>query len=130
PKQSYNWPHRNEQTVPNTHVRNTVLSLKCSCPLQERGCEWLGTLGKCENHLDVCSYVHEKCKLGCGIELPRHELDMHVNEKCVHRKIRCEHCHIDFKVYNMLTHQAKCPYFPLQCVKRCGTTSHSVPKLP
>ena len=40
-------------TNPNTHVRNTVLSLKCSCPLSQRGCEWLGTLGECEEHLDV-----------------------------------------------------------------------------
>ncbi|KAI6653157.1 TNF receptor-associated factor 4 isoform X1, partial [Oopsacas minuta] len=103
PKQSYNWPHRNEQTIPNTHVRNTVLSLKCSCPLKERGCEWLGTLGECENHLDACSHVHEKCKFGCGIVLQREELKIHMNDKCEYRK------------YHVGSVQ-------LKCEKGCGTT--------
>ena len=33
----------NEQTIPNANVRNTILSLKCTCPLTKRGCEWLGS---------------------------------------------------------------------------------------
>ncbi|KAI6647249.1 TNF receptor-associated factor 4 isoform X2 [Oopsacas minuta] len=110
-----------EQTHPNIYVRDTVLSLKCSCPLFQRGCEWLGTLGECENHLDVCSHVHEKCKLGCDIVLPRHELSIHVSEQCNFREIPCEHCQTDFKVCDMPDHIEKCPKMPLKCELKCGT---------
>ncbi|KAI6647241.1 TRAF-like protein [Oopsacas minuta] len=110
-----------EQTHPNIYVRDTVLSLKCSCPLSQRGCEWLGTLGECENHLDVCSYVHKKCKLGCEIVLPRHELKIHVSEQCNFREIPCEHCQTDFKAGDMPVHIEKCPKMPLKCELKCGT---------
>ena len=36
----------------NVPVRKMINTLKCSCPLIERGCEWLGTLEDCEDHLD------------------------------------------------------------------------------
>ncbi|KAI6647250.1 hypothetical protein LOD99_12247 [Oopsacas minuta] len=110
-----------DQTHPNMHVRDTVLSLKCSCPLFQRSCEWLGTLGECENHLEVCSHVHEKCKLGCDMELPRHELKVHVSEKCKLREIPCEHCKKDFKACDMPNHIEKCPKMPLKCDLKCGT---------
>ncbi|KAI6646810.1 hypothetical protein LOD99_9209 [Oopsacas minuta] len=87
-----------EQKHQNAHVSKTVLSLKSSCPSYNRGCEWLGTLGECENHLNVCGYVHEKCKLGYEIGLPRHELNIDMKETCLYRKIPCEHCKHDFKV--------------------------------
>ena len=41
-----------------TAIRKTINSLKCCCPLIERGCKWLGTLEDCENHLDTCGYVY------------------------------------------------------------------------
>ncbi|KAI6646807.1 TNF receptor-associated factor 4 [Oopsacas minuta] len=110
-----------EQTSPNTHVRDTVLSLKCSCPLQKRGCEWLGTLGECENHLDVCRHVYEKCKLECKIVLSRHELKIHVSEKCNFRQISCEHCKKDFRVCDMSNHLKKCPKIRMTCEQKCGT---------
>ena len=47
--------------TPNVAVRKMVSSLKCSCPLLERGCEWLGTLKDLETHLDTCDYVGDKC---------------------------------------------------------------------
>ncbi|KAI6647242.1 TNF receptor-associated factor 4-like isoform X1 [Oopsacas minuta] len=109
-----------EQTHPNMHVRDTVLSLKCSCPLSQRGCEWLGTLGECENHLDVCSHVHEKCKLGCEIALPRHELKIHVSEKCKLRGILCEHCQTDLKAQDLPNHLEECQNIPQTCELGCG----------
>ena len=60
-----------EQTHPNIHVNNTIICFKCYCPLLSRGCDWLGTLGDCENHLDTCGYVQEMCKLKCGVVLQR-----------------------------------------------------------
>ena len=34
----------------------------------------LGTLGNCEDHLDKCDYVYERCELGCGELWQREEL--------------------------------------------------------
>ena len=48
-----------EQTHPNLQMDNLILSFKCSCPLIERGCKWLGALGGCQEHLDTCGYVIE-----------------------------------------------------------------------
>ena len=45
-----------------------INSLKCSCPLIERGCE---------KHLDACGYVRESCKLKCGVVLRREELGIY-----------------------------------------------------
>ncbi|KAI6660586.1 TNF receptor-associated factor 4-like [Oopsacas minuta] len=114
-KQESLYSEQYEQTIPNAHVRNTVLSLKCSCPLFERGCKWLGILEKCENHLDLCSHVYEKCKLGCGIVLQRHKLKRHVCEK---RKFRETPCQTDFKVSDMP--QEECPKMALTCELGCG----------
>ncbi|KAI6646808.1 TNF receptor-associated factor 4 [Oopsacas minuta] len=112
---------RYEQISPNIHVRNTVNSLKCSCPLQKRGCEWLGTLAECENHLHLCSHVHEKCKLGCDIVLPCHELSIHIREECTFREISCEHCKKGFRVCDMSNHLKKCPKIRMTCEQKCGT---------
>ncbi|KAI6647984.1 TNF receptor-associated factor 4-like isoform X1 [Oopsacas minuta] len=110
----------NEQTHPNTHVRNTISSLKSTCPLSTRGCEWLGTLGECENHLDMCSNVHEICKLGCDIVLPRYELVNHMSEKCLQRVIPCEHCEKNFRVCNMSSHMNDCLKMLQTCELGCG----------
>ena len=76
--------HSPPQQIPNVTLRKTVNSLKCSCPLSERGCKWLGTLEYCEEHLDTCVYVRDKCKLGCGEVLQRNKLKVH-EEKCPDR---------------------------------------------
>ncbi|KAI6647251.1 TNF receptor-associated factor 4 [Oopsacas minuta] len=111
---------KGEQTHQNAHVSNTVFPLKCSCPLFNRGCDWLGKLGECENHLDLCGHVHEKCKLGCDIVLPRHELSSHIREECTFRKIPCEHCQRGITPYDMLNHLEKCQKIPLSCELGCG----------
>ena len=109
-----------EQTHPNIHVSNMILSFKCSCPLMVRGCKWLGTLRNCENHLDTCGYVYETCKLRCGVVLQRYELNVHDMEKCPQRIVECKHCNNEFKSCELHTHLDKCPKMEVSCELKCG----------
>ena len=77
--QTYQTSH--SQQNPNIPVRKMVSSLKCSCPLIQRGCEWLGTLQYCEDHLDTCGYVRDECRLGCGEVLQRNEFKLHIRRQ-------------------------------------------------
>ena len=74
--------------------------LKCSCPLIQRGYEWLGTLQYCEDHLDTCGYVRDECNLECGEVLHRNELKLH-KDSCSYRKVKYEHCFRKFKFRDM-----------------------------
>ena len=111
---------KGEQTHPNLQMDNMILSFKCSCPLIARGCNWLGLLGGCQNHLDKCGYVYGTCKLGCGKEMTRNELRIHVTDTCVQRRIQCEHCKGDFKLCDMFAHLDVCPKMEVSCELKCG----------
>ena len=109
---------KGEQTNPNLQVRNTVSDLKSICPIHERGCKWEGNLGECEKHLEVCDYVYEMCKLGCGLVFTRDGLKIHSKE-CSHRKVSCEHCNAGFKYRDLPTHHSMCDKMPVRCVLGC-----------
>ena len=109
-----------EQVHPNIQMDNMILSFKCSCPLITRGCNWLGVLGDCQNHLDTCGYVYEMCKLRCGVVLQRDELNVHEMEKCPQRIVECEHCNNEFKSCELHTHLDKCPKMEVSCELKCG----------
>ena len=106
--------------TPNEVVRKMVNSLKCSCPLLERGCEWLGTLKDCEEHLDTCGYVRDQCKLGCGAVLHRNKLRAHEEDNCSYRKVECEHCIQYFTFRDMSAHLDVCPKMKVSCELKCG----------
>ena len=105
--------------TPNEVVKKMVNSLKCSCPLLERGCEWIGTLKDCEKHLETCSYVRDQCKLACGAVLHRNKLRAHEAEKCPNRKVECEHCNQYFTFGDLTTHHKECPKIELSCELKC-----------
>ena len=111
---------QDEQTHPNLHMNNMVYSLKCTCPLNNRGCTWLGTLEECEEHLDMCGYVLEKCVLDCGIVSPSDGQKNHVKDNCVQRLIACEHCCNKFKFCDMSEHLNRCPMINVECSLKCG----------
>ena len=106
--------------TPNVAVRKMVDSLKCSCPLIERGCKWLGTLKDCEDHLDTCGYVHALCKLKCGIVIQRNELKLHEEKKCLLLIAECKHCKGEMKLGDMSIHLGVCPKMEVSCELRCG----------
>ena len=105
---------------PNEVVRKMVNSLKCSCPLLERGCRWLRTLKDCEEHLDTCGYVRDQCKLGCGAVLHRNKLRAHEADNCSNRKVECEHCNQYFTFRDLTTHHKECPKMEVSCELKCG----------
>ena len=106
---------RSSKQIPNRNVREMINSLKCSCPLYSRGCLWLGTLEKCENHLDTCGHVYEACKLGCGELLKREEMEQHFRHDCVQRIIQCENCYIDLIFCDNPKHLQECPKMKVPC---------------
>ena len=106
-----------EQMSPNVNVRNTIISLKCACPLSKRGCEWLGRLEIVENHLNTCGHVHESCQLLCGVVTTRDEMGRHVREECSQREEACLHYSGVHKVCEMVEHGK---VFVL-CELGCGT---------
>ena len=109
-----------EQTHPNLHMSNSVLSFKCSCPLSARGCGWLGALGGCQDHLDTCGYVYEMCKLRCGVVLQRNELKVHEKENCPQRIVGCKCCMKNFKSCDLTNHLFRCPKMEVFCEQKCG----------
>ena len=104
---------------PNIAVRKMINSLKCSCPLSGRGCEWLGTINDCEDHLDMCGYVSDKC-LNCGTVLHRNELNIYEEEKCPQCTVKCEHCNEEFSFGELTIHLGKCPKMKVSCKLKCG----------
>ena len=109
-----------EQANSNLQMDNMILSFKSSCPLIARGCEWLGVLGGCQNHLDTCGYVYETCKLRCGVVLQRNKLSVHEMEKCPHRIVECEHCNNEFEFCELHTHLGVCHKMEVSCELKCG----------
>ena len=109
-----------EQANFNLQMDKMILSFKCSCPLIVRGCKWLGALGGCEEHLDMCDYVLETCKLRCGVVLQRDELKVHEKEKCPQRIVECKHCRKELKSCELATHVEMCPKMEVSCELKCG----------
>ena len=109
-----------EQIHPNLQMDNMVLSFKCSCPLIARGCNWLGALRSCQNHLDTCGYVQQACKSRCGVVLQRDQLQAHEEEKCLQRIVTCKHCSDNFKFCELSTHLDECPKMEVSCELKCG----------
>ena len=104
----------------NAPIRDTILSLKCRCPLSTRGCDWLGTLENIENHLTTCGHVSVTCELKCKMVLKRNEMLEHVLEKCPLRKIACLHCTGKYKACEMEEHVKVCKKVEMLCELGCG----------
>ena len=112
---------KDENTNPVEFLRNNILSLKCTCPLSKRGCEWLGRLEIVENHLTTCGHVYESCQLLCGVVTTRDEMGRHVREECSQREEACLHCSGVHKVCEMVEHVKVCGKVFVLCELGCGT---------
>ena len=110
-----------ENTHPHESINDTILSLKCACPLSKRGCEWLGRLEIVENHLTTCGHVYESCQLLCGVVTTRDEMGRHVREECSQREEACLHCSGVHKVCEMVEHVKVCGKVFVLCELGCGT---------
>ena len=110
-----------ENTNPHESINDTILSLKCTCPLSKRGCEWLGRLENVENHLTTCGHVYESCQLLCGVVTTRDEMGRHVREECSQHEEACLHCSGVHKVCEMVEHVKVCGKVFMLCELGCGT---------
>ena len=117
----FNCMRGDESIGPNANIHNTILSLKCACPLIKRGCEWLGRLESVENHLTTCGHVYESCQLLCGVVTTRDEMGSHVREECSKREEACLHCSGVHKVCEMVDHVKVCERVEVLCELGCGT---------
>ena len=119
--------HQNFSTMKPLKYQRQMDCLKVKCSMRGRGCDWLGTLGQLDAHLDPdqdnCQHVDIKCPLNCLQTIPKNKLEQHVSMECVKRDSVCQYCH--FKAtYDVMvdTHWPVCIYFPLQCPNFCGVT--------
>ena len=119
--------HQNFSTMMPLKHQQQMDCLKVKCSMRGRGCDWLGTLGQLDAHLepdqDNCQHVDIKCPLNCQLTIPINTLQQHVAMVCVKRDYVCQYCH--FKAtYEVIvdTHWPECISFPLQCPNFCGVT--------
>ena len=112
---------KDENTHSHESINDTILSLKCACPLSKRGCEWLGRLEIVENHLTTCGHVNESCQLLCGVVTTLDEMGRHVWEECSQREEVCLHCSGVHKVCEMVEHVKVCGKVEVLCELGCGT---------
>ena len=64
-----------------------------------RGCQWTGTVGTLDNHIDSCQFALVSCPNKCeedkgaGVLLHlRKHVDQHLKTKCPKRAYECPHC--------------------------------------
>ena len=102
-------------------------------PCPNNGCE--ENIKRClmTQHRDECPHEMVMCSNGCGIGLKRHELHIHLLNKCQKRIVSCVYCHKEDE-YQIINgdHNDVCPDYPLPCpnngceekIKRCLVTQH------
>ena len=74
-----------------------------------------------EAHRKKCPLEEVKCTNVCGTVLQRHNLTIHIEEKCSRRKVDCQYCHItDEHWFIKEHHKDQCP---LPCPNKCEVGS-------
>ena len=78
--------------------RTQIKQLQVRCANSERGCQWTGTVGKLNDHIDSCQFVLIPCPNKCEgkgageLLLIRKHLDEHLKTNCPKRAYKCPHC--------------------------------------
>ena len=73
-------------------LERKIKDLKVYCPNRYKGCVDRVRLGDIENHEQKCDYATLSCPNSCGEQLLRKELQLHLDEVCKRRKVRCQYC--------------------------------------
>ncbi len=80
-------------------------------------CNWVGELYKQQTHyVNECPNYMLLCP-GCTASVPRRLFDVHVQEECSFRRIKCSYCN-DPTLYlpaDLTEHHATCSDFPISC---------------
>ena len=85
------------QTTDDLFFKRQVLALKVRCSNKALGCDWVGELGKVEQHLKAgslegeCQYVVVVCPNECGeAAIERGFLQRHLHQHCPLQEVECK----------------------------------------
>ncbi len=100
--------------------RKEIRDLPVKCDNMERGCQWEGTVGTLEEHVNGCQFTlvpcHKKCKDDNGIlKITRIDLQQHLKEKCPNRDYSCGHCGLEGTYAATLDHYDMCKEKIITC---------------
>ena len=100
------------------NIKDGIAILEVKCPLEERGCAWVGKLSGIEGHMESCGEFKLECPQKCNFVTKRSEIENHTKSHCPMRVVECEHCKQKMCYKELETHFTICPEYPLKCV--CG----------
>ena len=105
-------------------VIREIRNLQVQCLNSERGCDWQGDLGECEDHMtNRCQFEVISCPLECNVEMEQRNVEHHTNQECKLRPFTCLYCE-QKGTFDLITtsHYTSCSSFLLPCPAECGKT--------
>ena len=101
------------------------------CCYKKVGCEWMGKLGKYEQHSNKtpspesqvigCQFVEVECMYECGEWFQRQHITTHQTQQCKKRPYSCDYCRdysSTFEEVNKI-HYPQCNKYPVDCPNKC-----------
>ena len=108
-----------KQSQPMVKSRENISGLRTKCPLTSRGCEWEGSLGEIDSHLDECPELIINCSNMCGIILKEFEQINHYEKECPNRIVSCGYCEATIRHKELENHDKICLESPIICPNQC-----------
>lgn len=115
------------QTMIQSLYEEEISSMMVKCTNVAKGCKWECPLVELEDHLDEskdeCMYVEVPCHKGCGSNIEKGSVEIHLNNDCAERQFTCQYCNKQ-GTYRCISqeHWPECAYKPVQCPNLCGVT--------
>ena len=111
------------ETFPDKKSVRFINELKICCPYHiDDKCQWKGAPSELLNHLKVCKIKPIMCQHGCGKQLEKNNMIIHVGCLCSLRVVFCSYCYKKFKDKDLVKHTGGCPKMPLPCPNKCPVT--------
>ncbi|XP_065918747.1 TNF receptor-associated factor 4-like [Dysidea avara] len=97
-----------------------IRRLHVFCTNKTEGCEWKGEINDVSKHIDYCQFKGVCCSKGCGQQLLRQYLSLHVTSECPNRNVNCQYCNItgEYRFIKGL-HKEECVKVPAPCPNNC-----------
>ena len=124
-------------TVANLRLKRDLNESRVYCPHRHIGCEWIGKLGKRDEHLNSdpqperrlegCQFAVIEC-LHCKEGICRDEIAGHQLERCPQRPYTCECCLEYNSTFEDVVHShpAECKCFLLPCPNKCTSSESGI----
>lgn len=116
----------------NKSLMRDINQLEVRCPNKgsggvDKGCPWIGELGKVEAHLNPferfgeCLFASVGCIYGCGHHDARSKLPDHETTLCPKRPYSCDYCNNYESTCEDVTerHWRVCEMYPIPCPNEC-----------